>query len=88
MSPSEEFTCSLGVDPSVKVTYKPVHKYREEYGMWSKSVGMIYKQDIEVKNTRNQTIKITVSDQLPQSSDDKIKVSTILDMYNFCYISL
>lgn len=75
MSPSEEFTCSLGVDPSIKINYKPINKYREHSGIISKVHVMTYRQQIEVKNTRQAPCKILVSDQLPQSTLDKIKVS-------------
>ncbi|XP_006816058.2 protein F37C4.5-like [Saccoglossus kowalevskii] len=74
VSPSEEFTCSLGVDPSVRVAYRPIHKYRETGGIISKTTTTTYRQVIEVKNTRQDAIKITVHEQLPLSSEEKIKV--------------
>lgn len=74
VSPSEEFDCSLGVDPAVKVVYKPMHKFREQSGFMAKHVKFTYKQDIEIKNTRQDNISIHVIDQLPQSTEDKIKV--------------
>lgn len=30
VSPGEKFTCSLGVDPGIKVVYKPVKTYHEK----------------------------------------------------------
>ena len=74
MSPSEEFTCSLGVDPAVKVTYKPVNKYREHAGLISKVHVTTFKQVIELKNTRQTACKLLITDQLPLSTVDKIKV--------------
>lgn len=44
VSPSEDFTCSLGVDPGLRVVYKPVYKYREQSGLLTKSVVTTYKQ--------------------------------------------
>ena len=44
VSPSEDFTCSLGVDPGLRVVYKPVYKYREQSGLLTKSVITTYKQ--------------------------------------------
>ncbi|XP_066277863.1 protein F37C4.5-like isoform X2 [Branchiostoma lanceolatum] len=75
VAPSEEFTCSLGADPAVKVVYKPLHKYREQSGVISKTTQMTYRQVIEIKNLRPDPIKITVSDQLPLSTEEKIKVN-------------
>ncbi|XP_078698925.1 protein F37C4.5-like isoform X7 [Branchiostoma floridae x Branchiostoma belcheri] len=75
VAPSEEFTCSLGADPAVKVIYKPLHKYREQSGVISKTTQMTYRQVIEIKNLRPDPIKITVSDQLPLSTEEKIKVN-------------
>ena len=75
MSPSEDFTCSLGVDPAVKVTYKPIHKFREHSGLISKTVSTTYKQVIEVKNTHKDLVKIIVIDQVPLSTEEKIRVS-------------
>ncbi|XP_070568310.1 protein F37C4.5-like isoform X4 [Ptychodera flava] len=75
VSPSEEFDCSLGVDPSVRVIYKPIHKYREQSGIISKTTTTTYRQVIEIKNTRQDAVKITVHEQLPLSSEEKIKVT-------------
>ncbi|KAK2192077.1 hypothetical protein NP493_39g01009 [Ridgeia piscesae] len=73
VSPSEEFDCSLGVDPAVKVVYKPVHKFREQSGFMAKHVTFTYRQEIELKNTRQDDITVHVVDQLPQSMEEKIK---------------
>ncbi|XP_078001409.1 protein F37C4.5-like isoform X1 [Glandiceps talaboti] len=77
VSPSEEFECSLGVDPAVRVLYKPIHKYREQHGgiISSKTTTTTYRQVIELKNTRQDAIKIVVHEQLPLSSEEKIKVT-------------
>ena len=81
VSPSEDFTCSLGVDPGVRVDYKPLHKFREQGGVISKTVAMTYKQVIEVKNTHQEVIKIQVNDQLPLSTEEKIKVKILTHSY-------
>lgn len=74
VSPGEEFSCSLGVDPSVKINYKPLNKYKEHSGLLSKVHLTTYKQVIEVKNTHQTSCKILITDQLPLSTLDKIKV--------------
>ena len=77
MSPSEDFTCSLGVDPGVRISYQPVHKFREASGLVSKTVSTTYKQTIEIKNTHPEPLKIMVIDQVPISTEEKIKVSVM-----------
>jgi uncharacterized protein (TIGR02231 family) len=73
-SPQEEFTCSLGVDPSIRVEYKPVRKYQEHNGFINKTTMIKYVQVIEIKNTTANVIKIMLSEQLPLSNDEKIQV--------------
>ena len=77
VSPDEEFECSLGVDPSVRVVYKPVQKFREHSGLFTKMTQVKMQQHVEVKNTKADPIKIVVTDQLPLSSDEKIKVNFV-----------
>ena len=55
--------------------YKPLHKYREQSGLISKSTTTAYKQVIEVKNTHAESVKLLLLEQLPLSTEDKIKVS-------------
>lgn len=77
VSPGEEFSCSLGVDPSVRVVYKPVRRYREEGGLISKNVTYTYKQVTELTNTRKEPTVITFMDQVPKSQDEKLKVTLV-----------
>ena len=88
VSPSEEFDCSLGVDPAVKVVYKPMHKFREQSGFMAKHVTFTYRQEIELKNTRQDEITVHVVDQLPQSMEEKIKVGTSPWSCHVGYISI
>ena len=64
----------VGVDPSVKVVYKPVSRFREETGLISKTVVYKYKQVTEILNTRSEPAVITFTDQIPKSEDEKLKV--------------
>ena len=75
VSPMEEFEVSLGVDPAVKVTYKPLKKYKQTTGIMSKYTQTQYIQDIVIKNTKASAVKITVTDALPKSFEEKLKVS-------------
>ncbi|VDN32461.1 unnamed protein product [Gongylonema pulchrum] len=73
--PGERFQCSLGVDPAVKVEYRPVHKYTEQSGLLTKTVSTMNEQKIIIKNTKSSSIMITVKEHVPKSTDEKIKVS-------------
>ncbi|XP_064617062.1 protein F37C4.5-like isoform X2 [Liolophura sinensis] len=77
VSPAEEFLVSLGVDPAVRIKYKPLHKYEEKSGLLTKVKTVTYKQDIEVKNTHTNPMQIKVVDHVPVSNDDKIKVNIL-----------
>ena len=72
--PQGEFVCSLGVDPSIKIDYKPLKKYEEQNGIISKSRVTKYVQVIAVKNTSSSAIKIKLSEQLPLSNNEKVQV--------------
>ena len=63
-----------GVDPSVKVVYKPVKRFREESGIISKNVTYTYKQVTDICNTRSEAAIVTFQDQIPKSEDEKLKV--------------
>ena len=76
-SPQEEFTCSLGVDPSIRVEYKPIKKYQEQSGLISKTRSTTFEQVIEVKNTSASAVKLLLSEQLPLSNYEKINVKLI-----------
>ncbi|XGW29009.1 hypothetical protein V3C99_008649 [Haemonchus contortus] len=77
VSPDERFSCSLGVDTALRVEYKPVKKYHEQVGLISKSSSNVHEQVIVVKNSRAQPVLLTIKEQIPRSTDDKIKVRLI-----------
>jgi len=79
VSPTEEFHCSLGVDPSIRLTTIPVKVLRGQSGLISKSVTVGYRHMFEVKNTKQEQVKVTLSEQLPLSTDERIKVSILLE---------
>ncbi|KAI8923735.1 hypothetical protein BC831DRAFT_551945 [Entophlyctis helioformis] len=80
VSPFESFDVSLGVDPSIVVTYSPIKKQVTETGnslLGNRTAVHKYTQSISVKNTKQVAISITVTDQVPMSEDDKIKVTLL-----------
>jgi len=76
-SPNEEFEIALGVDPSVKITYKPVHKFLENGGFMSKSNTQTFKYQTEIKNSKSTTIDLILWEQVPVSVYDSIKVKLL-----------
>ncbi|KAF8375430.1 hypothetical protein PRIPAC_81859, partial [Pristionchus pacificus] len=77
VSPGERFTASLGVDPAVKIEYKPAHKHHEQTGLINKWSSTVTEQKIIVKNTRGDAVLLTIREQIPRSTDEKIKVKVI-----------
>ncbi|PIO60506.1 hypothetical protein TELCIR_17996 [Teladorsagia circumcincta] len=77
VSPGERFSCSLGVDAALRVEYKPVKKYHEQVGLINKSSSNVHEQVIVVKNSRAQPVLLTIKEQVPRSTDEKIKVRLI-----------
>lgn len=66
-----------GVDPRIKVTYKPLQRYREQSGILSKTVNYTMKQSTVIKNTLSDQAIITLTDHVPRSQEEKLKVSFI-----------
>ena len=75
----EEFSISLGVDPAIRIDYKPIKKFNASSGglLTQKTTTITYQQVIEVKNTTANQAKILLSDNIPLSNDDKINVKLI-----------
>lgn len=79
--PGEEFRCSLGIDPSVKVEYKPCIRSSEQVGFMTKNSLCTHEQIISLRNAKaNQSAMITVREPIPKAVDEKIKVN--LDFYS------
>ena len=77
VSPGESFRSFLGVDPSVKLEYRPVRIIKAAKGMFTKKEVVTYERLIAVTNTKKQALRIGVSDQYPTSSDAKISVTLL-----------
>lgn len=80
VSPQETFSCSLGVDRSIRVTYHPAKRVVRKTGgiMSSKSEVTTFSQRISIKNTRSRPLsRLIVKDQVPISQDSRLRVSLI-----------
>lgn len=79
-SAGEHFHLSLGVDPSVNVTYsKPVVK-RSQTGVFNftKECSGVYTRTCTITNTKsNRAIEGTVLDQIPVSEEDRLRVEVL-----------
>ncbi len=86
-SPQEEFTCSIGVDPGIKIEYKPVKKFKEQTGLLKNWDHTKFVQIIEIKNTTQNNAKLLVKESIPLSNDEKIQVK-LLFYINFLLINI
>jgi hypothetical protein len=82
VSPNEEFESYLGVDPSVKVEYRPVKSTSETSGiLFGKQKKNKIERTIIVKNTKDIPVYLFLSDQFPKSTDES--VSNLFCFENF-----
>ena len=80
VSPTEEMTLHLGADQSIRISPHPVLTVRGNTRSIGKSNQTVPSTHIvAIKNTKESVVSIDVSDQLPLSSDDKIKVGVADD---------
>ncbi|KAL1681783.1 hypothetical protein EV122DRAFT_204764 [Schizophyllum commune] len=79
VNPQERFDCPLGVDPSIRVTYKPQHKKasKSAFYTFNKTSTTEYIQEIDVFNAKNMVVSLKVVDQIPVAQDSKINVKLV-----------
>ena len=77
-SAGESFSLSLGVDPSVNVTYGKPTVRRSQSGIINKEGSGIYTRTCTVTNTKsNRAIEGLVIDQIPVSEDERLRVEIL-----------
>ena len=84
VSPNEAFTTSLGADQSIRITCQPVatvNSTRTAILGGAKTNYITYTHSFVVKNTRSDSVQIKVSEQVPLSTDDRIKVYATTSSY-------
>ncbi|CAF1452317.1 unnamed protein product [Rotaria sordida] len=74
----DTFDLPLGTDASVKVEYKPAKKLTDTQGLISKVHHENIRHEIHLINTKSTEVIIYVYEQVPLSSDEKIKVKLII----------
>ena len=73
----DTFDLPLGTDASVKVEYKPVKKVTDTQGLISKVHHENVRHETHLTNTKAAEVTVYVYEQVPLSSDEKIKVKLI-----------
>ena len=73
----DTFSLPLGTDASVKVEYKPVKKVSDTQGLISKTHHENIRRETRIVNTKSTEITVYVYEQVPLSSDEKIKVKLL-----------
>ena len=77
-SANETFSLSLGVDPSVSVTYAKPTVRRSQSGIINKEGSGVYTRSCTITNTKpNRAIEGLVLDQVPVSEDERLKVEIL-----------
>eukprot|EP00800_Vazella_pourtalesii_P023470 TRINITY_DN951_c0_g1_i2.p1 TRINITY_DN951_c0_g1~~TRINITY_DN951_c0_g1_i2.p1 ORF type:complete len:641 (-),score=203.06 TRINITY_DN951_c0_g1_i2:289-2154(-) len=76
VSPGEEISCSLGIDPLVRVSFKTGDSYRSHQAGWvtKGTLSEEFNKLTSVKNTKKKSISVKIVESVPLSQDDRIKV--------------
>ncbi|KAL9120676.1 MAG: hypothetical protein Q9187_002768 [Circinaria calcarea] len=79
-SAGQTFTLPLGVDPAINVLYsRPGVKKNISSGVFQKEDSCVYTRTITITNTKSigGPIDLVVSDQVPISEDEKLKIDVL-----------
>lgn len=76
-APNDVFDISLGVDPSIAVTYAKPTVRRETSGFFTKEDTAIFRRSCWMKNTKSIAASIIVLDQVPMSNDEKLQMAIL-----------
>jgi Domain of unknown function (DUF4139) len=75
--PGQSVDLSLGVDPSILVTYAKPTARRSTAGFFSKEDSAIFTRNCWIKNTKKNDVSITVYDQIPVSEDEQLRINVL-----------
>jgi uncharacterized protein (TIGR02231 family) len=77
-APGVFFNMSLGIDPGIEVKYsKPSVKPLAGALFFNKEDGAKFRRSTWLKNTKGVTVDLLVSDQIPISDDEKLRVRVL-----------
>ena len=74
----DKFDLPLGTDASIKVEYKPMKKVTDTQGLISKTYHENIRHETCLINTKLTAVTVFVYEQVPLSSDEKIKVKLVV----------
>ncbi|KJA24214.1 hypothetical protein HYPSUDRAFT_136419 [Hypholoma sublateritium FD-334 SS-4] len=80
VNPQETFSCPLGLDSSLRVTYhrQECHRIHSVTGFYKKSTTKTYTQRITIFNTKSTPIEnLKVVDIIPVSQDERIEIKLL-----------
>lgn len=75
--PHESFKLDLGADEGIAVNFKEVKRFTEKTGLTNSGERITYQYEITVQNNKPQEVKVQISDHMPVSQNDNIKVKLI-----------
>lgn len=75
--PHESFKLDLGADEGIAVNFKEVKRFTEKTGLTNSGERITYQYQITVQNNKPQEVKVQISDHIPVSQNDNIKVKLI-----------
>jgi uncharacterized protein (TIGR02231 family) len=76
-APDNSFNLSLGVDPSIMVTYAKPTVRRATSGFFAKEDSAVFSRVCWIKNTKSTTVSISVHDQVPVSEDERLRINIL-----------
>lgn len=76
-APNDIFDISLGVDPSIVVTYAKPTVRHETSGLFVKEGTAIFRRSCWVRNAKSTSANIMVLDQVPISNDEKLQMAIL-----------
>ncbi len=77
VNPEQQFELFLGTDSGVHVEYKTLKNYQQTEGLLTSSTVDVVDTVSYITNGKQAPINITIYDQVPLSTDEKIKVELI-----------
>lgn len=77
VSPGESFDIFLGVDPALKVEYRPCRTSAKTKGLFSSTEVKQYEYCTVLRNTKQNLCRVIVAEILPRSNDENISVELI-----------
>ncbi|KAN0076319.1 protein of unknown function (DUF4139) domain containing protein [Elaphomyces granulatus] len=76
-APDNFFNLSLGIDPSIVVTYAKPTVRRSTSGFFAKEDSAVFSRVCWIKNTKNTTVSISVHEQVPVSEDERLRINIL-----------